>query len=165
MARRNDNRMTVYDLMERRGVFDSNPANIDARDSEGLSIYKKQEFPKMVYAPDGAQRVTVAAEVIATPLGPKFVGEQKELVNKTVKNQEELDAALAEGWHTDPSHARAVAEGKEIPKTSAQTIEELEAKIAALQAERAQAADAALNKAQAAGATVKGAKGAPGASS
>src|SRR5574340_1262403 len=42
-------RFSIYDAMEARGDFESNPANIDSRDSQGRSMYKKAEYPRMLY--------------------------------------------------------------------------------------------------------------------
>ena len=66
-------RFTVYDAMEAKGLFEANPAN------QSSSEYKRQDFPKMLYSPTGEMKVIVPAELITTPLGPKFVGEQREL--------------------------------------------------------------------------------------
>lgn len=110
-------RFTIYDMMEDRGVFDNNPANISARDSNGMNIYKRADYPRMLYHPEGKERVTVPAVAIATPFGPQWVGEQKQLIDKIVNSKEEEEKALAEGWHRTPMmamQARAKAEGREF---------------------------------------------------
>lgn len=112
------NRHTIYDKMEHDGVFDLNAANSYARDNNGISTYKGPvEYPKMMYHPKGDMKISRPAEAIATPFGPKLVGEEKQLINKTVFNREEEVAALAEGWHSRPRDAiktRAEITGEEI---------------------------------------------------
>lgn len=153
MPRRNK-RFTIYDMMEEKGVFEANPANPDSRDVNGMSIYKKAEFPLMLYHPDGARRVMVPGEIIATPMGPRKVGEQTALINKTVNSEAELEAALAEGWHRSPHDALRAANGEAPLKSQEDTIRELEEKIASLQLAKNEATDKALAEAQTAGAIV-----------
>lgn len=100
-------RFTIYDVMENKGYFSANPANPNARDkTDGHSLYSGPvEFPKMLYHPNGEERILVPAEILTTPLGPKLVGEQRELVSMTVQNSEEEAAALADGWWDHPSKA------------------------------------------------------------
>ena len=79
MARQN-NRYTVYDMLDAKGHFDTNPANPGARNDAGDAIYAGPvEFPKMFYHPQGETRVTAPGEIIVTPLGPKQVGQQFEI--------------------------------------------------------------------------------------
>lgn len=106
-----ENAFTIFDVMERKGYFRSNPANVNSRLANGLPAYKKQLFPKMVYHPKGEQRITNPAEVIATPLGPKRVGEQRELIWKIAEDQEAYSALKAEGWHDTPTDAIAARGG------------------------------------------------------
>lgn len=106
-------RFTIYDAMEARGDFAKNPANTCSVDPvSGVSNYKRQEFPKMLYHPDGAERVTRPGEALATPLGVKIVGEQRELVHRIVADEKELNQALKEGWHLSP--AKAMKRGAEL---------------------------------------------------
>lgn len=111
---RHRNQFTIYDKLEKDGYFEANPANTFARDpTTGESIYKGPiEYPKMLYHPEGEQRITVPAEVISTPLGPKEVGEQKELIYQVVNNSAEEQALRAEGWHDHA--AKAVAKRVEL---------------------------------------------------
>lgn len=113
------NRFTIYDAMEAKGVFDSNPANQFAKDSTGLPIYKGPvEYPKMLYHPKGEERVSKPAEAISTPFGPKMVGEERRLIFRTVENEEEEKELLKAGWHRHPKdavRARAKAQGVELP--------------------------------------------------
>ena len=104
MARRNKT-FTIYDRLEETGYFDSNPANIDSRGPHGEQIYKKQEFPKMVYHPEGQYKVTNPGEYIGTVMGPKLVGTQSELISKIVNDPEELAEALAAGWKRTPAES------------------------------------------------------------
>lgn len=145
-------RFTIYDAMEQDGVFDRNPANPNSRDNDGNALYTGPvEYPKMLYHPEGEERVIVPAEIIVTPLGPKEVNEQKELIHKTVGSAEEEAELVTEGWHDHPAKAvRArvmgvIASSKltekeekallaKIPKLapSVNKIAELEAEIAKL---------------------------------
>lgn len=149
---RNNHRYTVYDMMEERGDFDTNPANINSRGEDGLPIYKKAEFPKMLYHPKGETVVTKPAEAVATPFGPKLVGEERRLVSKVVKDEEEFAAAKAEGWHERPGHAMAVAEGKPVPETPEDEVTRLRRELAEA---RAGQTPAILAAAEAAGAKIK----------
>lgn len=166
MAGRRARRFTIYDMMEDKGVFEANPANADSRDSQGLPLYKGPvQFPMMVYHPEGAERITVPGEIIATPMGPRKVGEQKQLINKVVNSDAELADALASGWHKTPAAAIATRNGEAIPKTQSETIQDLEAKIAALELERnsrqeIELGEKALLDAAGKGATVKVKEGA-----
>ena len=150
-------RFTIYDAMEGRGVFSSNPANPGSRDNDGNDLYTGPvPFPKMVYHPEGEERITTPAEMVLRAGQYVPVGEQRELINKTVNNQAEFDAAIAEGWHDHPAKAvEARVNGlieagnlteKEIkallasiPKLSPSVnrIKELEAEIARLTATKA----------------------------
>ncbi len=100
-------RFTIYDKMQGDGYFSANPANPDSRDpTTGDSIYQGPvEFPKMLYHPEGEEKIIVPAEIITTPLGPKAVGEQRELIYEIVQNKAEEAVLLAEGWHTHPAPA------------------------------------------------------------
>lgn len=142
-------RFTIYDALEAAGFFDNNPANTFARDKDGMNLYKGPvEYPKMLYHPRGEEVITVPAEIVATPLGAKLVGEQKKLISKIVENAEQDEAAQAEGWHDHPAKAiRAriqlkIKAGeltedalKNLPVAGTTTqIKDLEAEIAKLQA-------------------------------
>lgn len=100
-------RFTIYDALEKNGYFDANPANTFARDlTTGASLFAGPvEYPKMLFHPEGEERVIVPAEIITTPLGPKAVGEQRELLYQTVHSRAEEDAATAEGWWDHPAKA------------------------------------------------------------
>lgn len=102
-----DSRFTIYDALEKKGYFDANPANTYARDlTTGASLFKGAvEFPKMLYHPEGAERQTVAPEVLSTPLGPKEVGEQRELIWRIAETPAEEKALRVEGWYDHPAKA------------------------------------------------------------
>lgn len=122
------NQYTVYHLMEHRGVFDENPSNACSPEYGG-----PQEYPKMLYHPEGKERITQAAEVLETPIGPKLVGEQREIISRVVKDAEEEAGLRAEGWHLHPAQAIA-ARGDEPPPTAHENqTKQLEAEIARLQ--------------------------------
>jgi hypothetical protein len=139
MARAKGNRFTIYDMMEQKGVFDENPANVNARDDEGLSIYQKQDFPKMYYHPEGKTRVTVPAEEVATPFGPKRVGEKSEIIWILAKNQKEADLLEKKGWHDHPAKAIHAGGGEAPPISSAQQISDLETKLKQMERELTEA--------------------------
>lgn len=130
-------RFTIYDVLDSKGVFESNPANAGSRNHEGLALYAGPvEFPKMMYHPEGKERVVVPAELLMTPIGPKEVGEQRELISQVVNSPAEEKTLADQGWHRHPAAAMAAA-GKAAPATGADhQIAELERKLAAMQAER-----------------------------
>lgn len=101
-------RFTIYDAMEQNGVFASNPANPGARDNDGNNIHQFAEYPKMLYHPEGEERVVVPAEIVMTPLGPRENNEQKELIHKVVNSSEEEKVLRAEGWLGHPAEAMRV---------------------------------------------------------
>jgi hypothetical protein len=130
MARR-DKRFTVYDAMEAAGKFDENKANASSPDFEGPVAY-----PKMFYHPAGETRVTVPAEIIMTPIGPKSVGEQKEIIWEIANNKAQADALRAAGWHDHPGKAIAAAGGKAPAISAEQRIQELEEELRRVQMEK-----------------------------
>ena len=127
-------RFTIYDAMEAKGVFDLNPANAQSPDFAG-----PVEFPKMFYHPTGARRVSVAAEIIVTPMGPKAVGEQTELISKVAKDEVEAAMLIEAGWHDHPAKAIVAGGGDAPPVSPMNRIADLEAEIRRLTAERDQA--------------------------
>lgn len=99
---------TVFDVMERKGVFRSNPANIDSRGPQGQMIYKGPvPYPKMVYHPEGRHAIIVPATPQMTPMGPQMMGEQKELISRICEDATEYAEAKAAGWHDTPAQALA----------------------------------------------------------
>jgi hypothetical protein len=148
MARRNkDTRYSIFDVMDAKGVFDDNPANQQAdaeRDGVKFSTWPNA-FPKMMYHPMAEMKVTRLAEVIVTPMGPKFVNERKEMISAIVTNESEERALRAKGWHDHPAKAIAAAGGNAPPISAAARIDDLEAEIARLRAEKDQLASRELN--------------------
>ena len=131
-------RFTIYDKLEEDGVFESNPANstanpevLEAAKAAGTPVWPVP-YPRMLYHPQGERRVTVAGEIIMTPLGPKEVGRQTELVWQVANNQAEHKALLAQGWHESPADAQAVANGR----TPEDEAEDLAVQIRELEARR-----------------------------
>jgi hypothetical protein len=132
------NRFTIFDALEASGAFASNPANAGSRDADGNALYVGPvEFPKMFYHPEGKTRITVQAEIITTPLGPKAVGEQREIISKVAANAAEAKRLLAEGWHDHPAKAMEAAGLEPPPMGSDQTIARLEAELAKARAQLA----------------------------
>lgn len=102
---RGGKRFSIFDMMEEKGIFEANSANTFARDSEGASIYKKQDYPRMLYHPKGEERVIVPAQAEVTPFGPKMLGEQREIIFRQVNDPDEEKALLLDGWHKHPADA------------------------------------------------------------
>lgn len=99
-------RFTIFDAMEQGGAFSSNPANSGSRDNDGNPLYTAPiEFPRMLYHPDGEEKVVVPAEIVVTPLGPRELNEQREMLHLIVNNKAEFDTAIADGWHDHPAKA------------------------------------------------------------
>lgn len=127
-------RYTVYDVMEARGAFRSNPANPDSMDEDGRRLYAgPQRYPKMFYHPKGEERITRPADVMVTPMGPKLVGEERQIITKIAKNEEEEKKLRTEGWHDHPAKAIAAGGRDAPPISSAEHIKSLEEQIAELQ--------------------------------
>ena len=131
---------TRYHVMEATGVFDTNPANPTARDVDGMSLYQGPvQYPKMLYHPKGAERITVPGEAVLSPGGREsIVGEQRELINRIVNSQAEEAEALAEGWHTTPAKAIAAGGRTPPPESPAQVISDKDAEIERLRAQLAE---------------------------
>lgn len=148
MARRNkDARYSIFDVMDSKGVFDDNPANQQSdaeRDGVKYSTWPNV-FPKMMYHPLGEMKVTRLAEVIVTPMGPKFVNERKEMISAIAQNETEERELRAKGWHDHPAKAIAAAGGDAPPISAAQRIDDLNAEIARLKAESDQLKSKSLN--------------------
>lgn len=125
-----DKRFTIYDMMEAKGIFEANPAN-----QSSPEYSKPIEYPKMMYHPTGQTRVTTPAEIIVTPLGPKAVGEQRELVSKIVSSETEEIDLLSQGWHLHPADSIAEGGGSAPAKSAEQRINETEASMRRMQAE------------------------------
>ena len=137
---------TVYHAMDAKGLFDANPANVSAKNSDGNSIYAgPQQFPKLYYHPLGDENIINPGEWVETIRGAVLLGEQKELVSKLASNQAEADELEAAGWWDHPAKSLAARPGmdpKKVPQMSADTrIKDLEAKIKELEAEKAKAAE------------------------
>ena len=150
------NRFTIFDALEKKGYYSSNPANSYARDpTDGHNLYTGPvEFPKMLYHPQGEERIITQAEIVTTPMGAKLVGEKRELIYVSVENEARLNEALYDGWHDHPSkanrariearlaageikEAEAAAMIKALPSLGSESrIKELEAQLAKLQGEK-----------------------------
>lgn len=123
-------RFTVYDVLEAKGIFDMNPANSSSPEYVGPI-----DYPRMFYHPKGKQRVIQKAEVLNTPYGPVKVGEQYELIARTVKNEEEEMRARAAGWHDHPAKAMEAGGRDAPPMTAHGRIADLERQLANLTAQ------------------------------
>src|SRR5215472_15182556 len=121
-------RYTVYDMLDAKGIFDENPANATSPHYQG-----PVEYPKMYYHPKGKMRVVQKAEILQTPYGPEKVGEQWELIARTVADAQEEAKAKAAGWHDHPAKA-IEASGRTAPAMTAHgKIAELERQLLLLQ--------------------------------
>ncbi len=126
---------TVFDVMEEKGLFEANPANAQSPEHAAAVTARTFEYPKMLYHPEGEMRVTVPAEIITTPLGPKAVCEQRELIYQIVSDAKSERKLLELGWHDHPAKAMAAA-GLEAPAmSSGERIMDLEEQIRRLQVE------------------------------
>ena len=107
MTLKNGDRFTVYDAMEASGAFSTNPANANARDATGRSLYAGPvKFPMVLYHPKGEERVSVPGTRERSSYGTvETFGEQWELLSREVTSEAELGEALAEGWHKHPAMA------------------------------------------------------------
>lgn len=124
------NQFTIYHMMDMKGHFDSNPANQQARDSEGQGLYKGPvEYPKMLYHPQGAQKVISPERVEPSPIGPITIPAQLEVIHQIVQNAKEEEALVSKGWHRHPSGAIVAAGGEAPPISPAQIISEQDAEI------------------------------------
>lgn len=124
------NRFTIYDMMDAKGVFEENPANSTSPLFKG-----PQEYPKMVYHPQGKTRVIQKAEILNTPFGPQKVGEQYELIARIVHNADEEARAMRAGWHDHPAKAIEASGGAAPAMTAHGRIADLERQLLSLQAQ------------------------------
>lgn len=144
------NRMTIYDLMDAKGVFAANPANAGAMSADdGHSLYVGPvEYPKMLYHPDGEQEVLVPERTEPTPTGPVKVPAQLAMKYKVVKDETEEEELRAAGWHDHPADALA-ARGEVAPaKSSDQRIKSLEAEIERLKKKAAPSSRSKVSEVQ-----------------
>lgn len=75
--------------------------------------------------------------MINTPLGPKLIMQQRELIWEIVNNPAEEAEKVAQGWHLHPAESIR-ASGKVAPATGAdQVIANLKKQIEELQAQQA----------------------------
>lgn len=137
-------RFTIYDRMAEEGAFASNPANVDCDPELAGTAYTRADYPKMLFHPQGEERIIVSGEDIMTPFGPKHVGQQRELIWQTVATPAEEKRLRADGWHLTPHAALAIAaqadDTRQVPPaspvqvmdTQAARIAQLEAQLAAL---------------------------------
>lgn len=121
MARRRQI-FTVFDKLEQDGYFESNPANPDSRGPQGQILYKGPvKFPRMVYHPQGLEKIIVAAIPQMTALGPKMMGEQRELISKVCETETEYTEAKAAGWLDTPAESIAKRPAQPVPQTDVLT--------------------------------------------
>jgi hypothetical protein len=144
------NRFTLFDMMDAKGVFSSNPANPDSVDPiEGTSLYTGPvEFPKMFYHPEAERRVLNPGEALRDGQGNPVLdrngdqiirGLQTEIIWQIASNASEAEKLRAAGWHDHPAKALAAA-GQEAPAISSQQrIDEMEREMEKMRAELAAA--------------------------
>lgn len=159
MARRQrDVRHSIYDVMDAKGYFLDNPANSDAdaeRDGRPFRSWPVK-YPMMFYHPKGEMRITNPAEVIVTPMGPKLVNEHKEMICAIAESEADEKKLRDAGWHDHPSKANAAAGREATAINPAQTIGDLQAEIARLQAKLNSESSNALNSTNKASAAAAG---------
>lgn len=141
----NRNMFTVYDMMDAKGVFDRNPANVGARTEDGQSIYKgPQTYPRMLYHPEGKTRVLNPGTTELVAGQYMVLGRLEEIVHVIVNDMKEEAKYRGEGWHIHPAHAIAAGGGEAPMTSSADRIADLEAQIAALTAAKQETIDLSL---------------------
>lgn len=129
---------TIYDVLTQKGAFSSNPANAGAMDKEGQSLYSGPiEYPKMMYHPTGAYRVTKAREAQMTVMGPIWTNEHKEIISEVATSRDEEVRLRRAGWHDHPAKAIAAGGGEAPPMSSSAHTNALEKQIAELSAQLA----------------------------
>lgn len=142
MSRFRDNTFTIFDMLAKKGLFRSNPANADSYDENGSLYRGPVAYPKMLYHPKGETRVVEPAHMEPSPLGPVQIHERRELINVIVANAEEERQLREAGWHDHPADAMR-AGGHAAPEMSpAERVTRLEAELATLRAEKARTAPA-----------------------
>lgn len=106
-------RYSVYDHMDRKGVFATNPANPDSRDSQGQSLYKGPVgFPKMLYHPKGEEKEISPAH-LEFDRGREFTIPAKyEMITRIVETPADAKKLLASGWWDHP--AKAIEAGNRV---------------------------------------------------
>lgn len=134
---------SIYHSMEDRGLFETNKANAQAVNNDGLSIYEGPvQYPKMLYHPKGEMRC-VTQGILVTDRDnrpvfdetgkPKYAGAVYEVKNIVVDSAEQEEEMVKQGWHyTEAQALRANPETfhRAPPKTKA---EEQDEKIAELE--------------------------------
>lgn len=103
-----EHRHTAYDAMDAAGVFKGNLANRQSKQ------FKKAEFPKMVYHPQGERRVTTKGRREYIGGEWMLLGQQTAIVDKIANDAREYEELRAAGWHDHPAKAIA-ASGKQAP--------------------------------------------------
>jgi hypothetical protein len=147
MAGHRNKRFSIFDAMDDRGDFISNPNNSGAQSREGEPLYKgPTQYPKMMYHPMGEERITSPQRIEPTSTGPVIVPETTELVHRVVETDAQYQELRKQGWHDHPAQALAAA-GKTAPEMGLDKQKEaLERQIAALQAQLALAQPASAPK-------------------
>lgn len=158
MARNRMNKVySIYHSMEDRGLFETNKANAQAVNNDGLSIYEGPvQYPKMLYHPKGEMRCVTQGIMVTDrdnrPVfdetgKPKYAGAVYEVKNIVVDSAEQEEEMVNQGWHyTEAQALRANPETfhKAPPKTKAEEqeekIKELEKQLEAAVAAGAQPA-------------------------
>ena len=136
----NPHRFTQFDMMDAKGIFAANAANVTSHDPHtGQSLYKGPvQYPMMFYHPEGKTRVTVRAEQVNTPYGPTMNSEQRELISRVAGNAAEAAVLRKLGWHEHP--ADAIAAGLTDEQKAAGVVpppKGAENRITTLEAEKA----------------------------
>lgn len=136
---------TIFDVLDRKGYFDSNPANAQSTSNEGEPLYTGPlKYPMMFYHPEGEEHILVPGTYEQTQNGVQFLGEKKEIIWQLVESEEKEIELRGLGWHDHPAKAMAAAQeldpkafgGKAPPPMAAAgQISKLEEKIAQLQKE------------------------------
>lgn len=129
-------RFTIFDRMEERGDFMDNKANVYATDGNGAPIYEKQEYPKMLYDPEGREEEYVSSREEMVNGRLVVIPAKKRIITKIARTEAEEKELLAKGWFTHPAKAVFARTGVMPPVGSNERIADLEAKLAEMQKEK-----------------------------
>jgi hypothetical protein len=133
-------RLTIYDMMDAKGYFATNPANPGSRDSEGKMLYAGPvEYPKMFYHPNGETKLVDRGTLRATLVGPEKINTRLELVSQIAHGPEEEAELRAAGWHDTPGKAIVAGGGDAPPEGPMEAKAKLEAEVVELRKQLAEA--------------------------
>lgn len=128
-------RFSVYDLMDAKGVFKSNPANAGATTQHGVPIYRGPvKYPRMMYHPTGEEQVVVPEKRDTNAFGHVTITPAvKEVKYILIYSAEEERQVVEAGWHFHPAAAIEAANDPKRPvppRSSVARVVDLEDELA-----------------------------------